>query len=292
MERFPNGKGESTSVLGVHTVVCVPFFKEETELIKQMEYTYNNQIKKTVRELVFDNFPRGNITTLVGPELILNLRYIERYVFRTVGGYYSKINLYEYDKTVYVHLLEEFVGLLKNNQKIIFPQELMENVEIKNDDIVNAESQKIMDLDFCTSFVTNQKTINKLFREQYATNFKGRTGTKAFTITCCERDAKEGSFTAFTMWYLSVFGRYRTDKMLEELDKEGMKLGAKMDMVNDQRNIYATVYSWDNGNNHMYASDVDVDVKTQKEFIIKYNAGGGPMFIWFIVYTDAGVSVQ
>jgi len=256
------------------------------------KYTYNNQIKKTVRELVFDNFPKGNITTLVGPELILNLRYIERYVFRTVNGYHSKVNLYEYDKTIYVHLLEEFIGLLKNNERIIFPQELMENVEIKNDDIVHAEPQKIMDLDFCTSFITNEKTIDKLFKEQYATNFKGRTGTKAFTITCCERDAKDGSFNSFVMWYLSKFGRYRTDKMLEELGKEGMRLGAKMDMISDQRNIYATVYKWDSGNNYTHAKDVDVNIETQQEFIIKYNAGGGPMFTWFIVYMNAEVSVQ
>jgi hypothetical protein len=37
-------------------------------------------------------------------------------------------------------------------------------------------------------------------------------------------------------------------------------------------------------NNHTYAIDVNVDIEVEKEFIIKYNAGGGPIYVWFIVY--------
>ena len=254
-----------------------------------MDYTYNNQIKKTVRELVFDNLPRGHITTLVGPELQLNLRYIERYIFRIINGHPSKINLYEYDKSIYHDLLEDFINLLQDN-KNPFARELLDSVTIVNDDIVHAEPQKIMDLDFCTSFKNNQETVDKLLKKQYNISFKGKPGNKAFTITCSERDPKDGSFATFTEWYSSIFGGYRTDKMLQEFNKEGMRLGGKMDMVTNQPNLYATSYSWDSPNNYAYGNTVNINIETQKEFIIKYNAGGGPMFVWFILYMNSGTS--
>ena len=111
----------------------------------------------------------------------------------------------------------------------------------------------------------------------------GRKQIKAFSITCCER-SQESDFAKFMDWYQTIFGPFRTSKVKETIETNGIQLGGKIDLISDQRNTYATLYKTGFNGNNLTKSGNNVEITTLNEFIIKYNGGGGPMYNWLIVY--------
>jgi hypothetical protein len=132
-----------------------------------------------------------------------------------------------------------------------------------------------MDLDFCAVFMTIEDTLTDLLEKQRVIKGRGLEQRKALALTCAERslDKNDVSFTRFLEWHRSMFGRERNDHVCEVLSKQPIKLGGKINM-NSNQSLYAHIYGF------------NTDDYIQREFILKYNAAGGPMFTWLIEYKN------
>lgn len=235
-----------------------------------MKYNYNNSIKRLVRELIFDNLPKANIVSLVGPELESVLKDIYRYTYNE-----SPVYLYENNPEVMVQTLLSLHDMYKNKDKSLFPEKFLNNINIVFDDVKNAEPRNIMDLDFCATFDYVKDTVSLLLDKQETYKPRGVDVKKSFIITCSERTTSETtSIDCFINWYSKKYGKVKAKYLAKRLTGKGIKLGGKIESTSMQSNIYATLYDCTNNKS----------TNVLNEFIIKYNAGGGPMFVWFITY--------
>lgn len=125
-------------------------------------HTYeNSQNKRWIQELIYSQLSGINCNALIlaGPTCKEYLELVSKYIAKGE----NKIVSYEKDQSVYFEQLQ-----LQYNTK-----KLQKKVKFYPGEVINAQPQRFIDLDFCCTLKTAEPTLAKLFNKQRLLEEKG-----------------------------------------------------------------------------------------------------------------------